>query len=82
MLPIAIVSIASTPVLIASAIISKTFSLITGIKPVDVSRESFITEMSNYVNESPTLSSEWVCGVKFMFYVDTQPYFRITHPLS
>lgn len=59
-----IASIASTPLLIASAVISKIFSLITGIKPMDVSRETFIGEMKKYISLTSGLTSEWVCGGK------------------
>ena len=59
----AVLTTLSAPILAVSACISKLFSAITGINPVDVSRESFIKEMTNYL---PTngLSSAWVCGRK------------------
>jgi pimeloyl-ACP methyl ester carboxylesterase len=59
----AVLTTLSAPILVVSACISKLFSAITGINPVDVSRESFIKEMTQYL---PTngLSSAWVCGRK------------------
>jgi len=56
-------AIVSTPALIVSACISKLFSTITSFKPVDVSRSTFIKEMSKYIRTSPNgLTSVWVCG--------------------
>ena len=55
-------AIVSTPILVASACISKLFSTITSFKPVDVSRATFIKEMAEYVRSSNGLSSKWVCG--------------------
>ena len=55
-------AIICTPILIASACISRLFSTISRFKPVDVSRASFIREMSEYVRSSIGLTSVWVCG--------------------
>ena len=60
----AIITIGAPIILVASACISKFYSYITGIQPVDVSRESFLIEMSKYTrgNTSKGVKSNWVCG--------------------
>jgi pimeloyl-ACP methyl ester carboxylesterase len=55
-------AIVCTPILIATALISKLFSTITRFKPVDVSRTTFIKEMADYVRATNGLTSVWVCG--------------------
>ena len=59
-----VASIVAAPILAISACISKLFSAVTGIKPLDISRASFIKEMQTYVSASKGLTSEWVCGQK------------------
>ena len=64
-MPIAIISaIVAAPVLMVSACISKIYSCITGNKPMDVSRETFIDEMTDYVSASKGLTSTWTCDGK------------------
>lgn len=55
-------AIACTPILVASACISKIFSTITSFKPVDVSRLTFIKEMAEYTRASDGLTSMWACN--------------------
>lgn len=57
-----ILSVVATPILTASACISKLFSFITRIKPLDVSRESFIKEMKTPIANG--LTSRWTCDNK------------------
>jgi hypothetical protein len=59
-----VVSIVATPILVASACISKLYSAITGFKPLDISRESFIKEMNKYIPTMKELTSVWVCNRK------------------
>lgn len=59
-----ILSVVATPILAISACASKLYSIITGNKPLDISRPSFIKEMNKYVISSVGLTSEWVCGGK------------------
>jgi pimeloyl-ACP methyl ester carboxylesterase len=57
-------SIIGVPILMASSLISKLYSLITNNNPMDVSRLSFIREISNYVNANKLVRSKWVCNGK------------------
>lgn len=61
----AIGAIVSTPILITTAILSKLYSMITGNYPMDVSRISFIREITHYiVTTNNTMRSQWVCNGK------------------
>ena len=56
-------SIIGTPILMATSMISKLYSLITGNNPMDVSRASFIREISSYIDTTnKNVSSRWVCN--------------------
>lgn len=56
-------SIVGAPILMASAIISKLYSLITGKNPIDVSRISFIREISTYIDTTnKRVRSRWACN--------------------
>ena len=58
-------SIIGTPILIVTSMISKLYSLITGNNPIDVSRISFIHEMSTYTDTTnKRVRSRWVCNGK------------------
>ena len=59
-----ITAVVCTPILFASACISKLYSLITNNKPLDTSRDSFLHEMKDYVSTSKGLTSAWVCNRK------------------
>lgn len=61
-----IITLVSAPIMVASAGFSKLYSYITGIQPVDVSRESFLIEISKYMrcNTRGGITSQWVCGEK------------------
>lgn len=59
-----ITAVVCTPLLIASACISKIYSLITNNKPLDTSRDSFLHEMKDYVIATKGLTSAWVCNRK------------------
>ena len=47
-----ILSIVYAPALIVSVGISKIYSLITGIKPIEVSKESFISDIKTYASSN------------------------------
>jgi len=56
-------SIIGTPILMASSMISKLYSLITGNNPIDVSRLSFIREISTYIDTTnKRVRSRWACN--------------------
>ena len=58
-------SIIGTPILIASSVISKLYSIVSGNNPMDISRLSFISEISNYIETTnKRISSQWVCNGK------------------
>lgn len=58
-------TLVSTPILIATSILSKLYSILTGNYPIDVSRVSFIREITNYVHSTnKTMRSRWVCKDK------------------
>ena len=58
-------SIIGTPILIASSMISKLYSIVTRNNPIDVSRLSFIREISNYIETTnKRICSQWVCNGK------------------
>lgn len=55
-------SFVSAPILITSSIMSKLYSTLTGNYPMDVSRISFIREITNYIHSTnKTMQSRWVC---------------------
>jgi len=58
-------SVIGTPILMASSIISKLYSILTRNNPIDVSRQSFIREISNYIETTnKRICSQWVCNGK------------------
>lgn len=57
-------SVIGTPILMATSMISKLYSLITGNNPMDVSRVSFIREISSYIATNKRVSSRWACNGK------------------
>jgi pimeloyl-ACP methyl ester carboxylesterase len=58
-------SVIGTPILIASSVISKLYSIITRNNPIDVSRPSFIREISKYIETTnKRMCSKWVCNGK------------------
>jgi pimeloyl-ACP methyl ester carboxylesterase len=62
-MPVAVISaIVAVPILVVSACISKLYSCISKNKPIDVSRETFIDEIADYVSTSKVLTSTWTCN--------------------
>lgn len=56
-------SVIGTPILIASSVMSKLYSIVTRNNPIDVSRPSFIREISNYIETTnKRICSQWVCN--------------------
>lgn len=59
-----ILGVVATPILMVSVGISNLFSFITRIKPIDVSRNTFIKEIKKYVPTTNGVKSIWTCDNK------------------